>query len=249
MPITIETVTMPSGATGALYTPHAEASPTLLLLAMAGADTLATEPYCRVGRLLYERGWNVASLDLPCHGADARSGEPRELEGWAARCASGEDFVAPFRERVNELVAYLVSAGMADPKRIAAAGTSRGGFMAFHAAAGNRAIRAAAAFAPVTDLIALREFTGQERNPVVKPLALVNATRLLSHCAGWIIIGDSDTRVDTRSAVTFAQALVDEHGASAIKSADMVRVVPIPGHNSIPEWHDEAAQWLVDAIL
>ena len=53
-------------------------APTLLLFAMAGADTLSTEPYCRVGRLLHEQGWNVVSLDLPCHGDDRAVGEPEE---------------------------------------------------------------------------------------------------------------------------------------------------------------------------
>ncbi len=45
-----------------------------LLLAMADLDTLTTEPYCRVGRLLHAQGWNVVSMDLPCHGGDRRPG-------------------------------------------------------------------------------------------------------------------------------------------------------------------------------
>jgi len=34
-------------------------APTLLLFAMNGEDTLTTEPYCRVGRLLHTQGWNI----------------------------------------------------------------------------------------------------------------------------------------------------------------------------------------------
>ena len=82
----------PSGMAYAMLPPHAgKPAPTLLLFAMAGADTLCTEPYCWVGRLLHAQGWTVVSLDLPCHGDDRRAGEPAELAGWAARAANGED--------------------------------------------------------------------------------------------------------------------------------------------------------------
>lgn len=209
-------------------------APTLLLFAWSGADTLTKEPYRRVGSVLYERGWSVVSLDLPCHGGDRRAGEPAELAGWAARAAAGEDFVAPFRQRVNAVVNYLVTAGIADPSRIAAAGTSRGGYMAFHAAAGNPLIRAVAAFAPVTDISVLTEFAGQETNPVVQRLALLNVAAVLADRPAWITIGNADTRVSTDKAVAFAGAL------KRVK----LRVVGTPGHNSPPEWYDEAAEWL-----
>jgi len=209
-------------------------APTLLLFAMAGADTLTTEPYCRVGRLLHAQGWNVVSLDLPCHGADRRAGEPPELAGWAARLKAGEDIVAAFQTRVNDVVEHLVATGIANPARLAAAGTSRGGFMAFHAAAANLRIRAVAAFAPVTDLPALSEFAGQERNPLVGRLTLANTVEALADRAVWITIGDADTRVGTDKVVAFARAV----------PRVTLRVVAAPGHASLPEWHDEAAEWI-----
>jgi dienelactone hydrolase len=241
--------TTPSGAACALLPPRAgEPAPTLLLFATAGADTLASEPYSRVGRLLHARGWNVASLDLPCHGADCRAGEPAELAGWAARAAAGEDIVAPFRARVNDVVGHLVAAGIADPARIAAAGTSRGGFMAFHAAAGNPRIRAVAAFAPVTDVLALTEFAGQAGNPLARRLALANAADALAGRPAWITIGNADARVDTDQAIAFARALVAASQARALAPDVTLRVLPVPGHTSIPRWHDEAADWLVQTV-
>ncbi len=225
----------PSGATFWMLSRHSGGpAPTLLLFALSGADTLTKEPYCRAGRLLHARGWNVVSLDLPCHGADRRTGEPPELAGWAARVNAGEVIVAAFQKRVNDVVEHLIATGMADPVRIAAAGTSRGGFMAFHAAAGNPCIRAVAAFSPVTDLLALTEFAGQEQNPLVKRLALVNAAEALAGRDAWITIGDADARVGTDKAVAFAGAL----------PRVTLRVVAAPGHASLPEWHDEAAEWI-----
>jgi dienelactone hydrolase len=214
---------------------------------MAGVDTLTTEPYCRVGRMLYAQGWNAVSLDLPCHGADRRVGEPPELAGWAARTAAGEDIVSVFQNRANGVVEHLVATGIADPARIAAAGTSRGGFMAFQAAADNPRIRAVAAFAPVTDLRALSEFAGQEDSPLVRRSALVNAAASLAERAAWITIGHADTRVGTDRAAAFAEALNAAAAARGLTPCVILHVLPIPGHSSYPEWHDEAAAWLRSA--
>ncbi len=234
-----------SGTAYTMLPPHAAASaPVLLLFVMAGADTLTTEPYCRVGRLLHAKGWNVVSLDLPCHGDDQRAGEPPELQGWATRIEGGEDIVAAFQMRVNDVVEHLVAMGVADPTRIAAAGTSRGGFLAFHAAAGNVRISAVAAFAPVTDLLALSEFAGQEQNPLAQRLSLANAAGTLAGRAAWIAIGNADTRVGTDKAVAFAEAMKSAAVARGAPSRVTLRVLPTPGHISFPQWHDEAAEWL-----
>ena len=235
----IETLRTPSGTALAMLPAQTGGpAPTLLLFALAGTDTLNTEPYGRVGRLLHARGWNVASLDLPCHGADRRPGEPPELAGWATRLKAGEDIVAAFQTRVNDVVEHLVATGIANPARLAAAGTSRGGFMAFHAAAANLRIRAVAAFSPVTDLLALSEFAGQEQSPLVKRLGLINATDELADRDAWITIGDADERVGTAKAVAFANALPHV----------TLRVLPAAGHSSLPEWHDEAAEWFLQSV-
>jgi len=221
----------------------------LLLFALAGADTLTTEPYCRVGRLLHGRRWNVASLDLPCHGADRRAGEPAErigweLDAWAARIATGENIVADFRQRVSDVVTHLIQEKLADPGRIAAAGISRGGFMAFHAAAGDPRIRAVAAFAPVTDLLALSEFAGQAADPLVRGLALANIAAALADRAIWISIGNHDERVNSQKAAAFALAAADASAARGLDANITLHLLPTPGHTTQPEWHDDAAGWL-----
>lgn len=238
-------LTTSSGTAFSLLPPHAgAAAPTLLLFAWSGSRTLEDKPYCRVGRLLHARGWNVASLDLPCHGGDRRPGEPEELDGWAARCAAGENIVAGFQRRVSDVLQHLIGAGVADSARLATAGTSRGGFMAFQAAAGNPRIRAVAGFAPVTDLLALRELAGQEDSLLVRGLALHQAVPALAGRAAWITIGNADERVGTGRAVAFARALtLAAHGRGPADTV-VLRVLPVPGHASLPEWHDEAAEWL-----
>lgn len=226
----------------------AQPAPTLLLFAWSGVNTLALDPYRRIGQLLYARGWNVVSLDLPCHGDDRRPGEPEELAGWAARARQGEDFVAPFQRRVNELIAHLIDIGRADPARIVAAGTSRGGFMAFQAAMANSVIRAVAAFGPVTDLRALTEFAGQADNPLIQRLALERGALKLAGRAVWMAIGQTDERVDTRKAVAFAQALTEANQTQDRAGAITLRLMDTPGHASLPEWHDEAAEWVLRTV-
>lgn len=234
-----------SGVAFAMLPPHPRQPnppPALLLLASAAADTLGTEPYSLVGRHLHTQGWNVFSLDLPCHGADQRPDEPAGLAGWAARSARGEDLVAAFRQQVDAVVAHLVAAGLAG--RFAAAGTSRGGFLAFHAAAGNPRLQAVAGFAPVTDLLALSEFAGQETNPLVHRLALGQALGPLADRAAWITIGNADARVDSARAVAFAQGLVQAALAGSLPPRVTLQLLPTPGHASYPEWHQQAAAWL-----
>ena len=232
-----------------LTTPGKQPAPTLLLFWSTAPDTLTTEPYCLVGRLLHAHGWNVVSLNMPCHGADRRVGEPEELSGWAARIGQDENIVASFRKQVNDVVAHLVAAGIADPDHIAAAGTSRGGFMAFHAAVGNPPIRAVAGFAPVTDLIALSEFAGQENNPLIRRLALAQSVEKLADRAAWIFIGNADERVDTGKAEAFAHALAAAGNADTLEGRITFRLLPVPGHVSFPEWHNEAAAWLQQHIV
>lgn len=221
----------------------ARPAPLLILLTMDGKNTLIQDPYRRVGLLLHGLGWNVASLDLPCHGADRRPGEPPEIQGWAARSKAGEDWLGPFVERVRSVVSHLTQTGIADPAQMAAAGTSRGGFLAFQAAARIPALRAVAAFAPVTELPALREFGPLADSPLVQDMSLIRQAGALAGRPVWIRIGHDDDRVGTDRSVAFAAAL--EHAAKerGLAPAVTLQVLPFPGHRSFPEWHDDAAVW------
>ena len=156
-------------------------APTLFVFATAIEGTLGSDDFVKVGRILGKDGYLCVSLDIPCHGQDAKPGEAvNALSCWRSRLEKGNDLVPGFVAKASAVLDYLIQEGYTDPHQVAACGTSRGGFIALHFAAAEPRVKSVAAFAPVTDLLALSEFAGmgdRDDNPAfrkVKSLALVN---------------------------------------------------------------------------
>ena len=214
--------------------------PTLIVLASTVEDTLS-DPYFRQcgNQLAGESGWLCVSIDLPCHGSRRRDGEPGGLTGWSSRVENGEDFVKAFNRRLSRVLDYLILHGYSDPKRLAACGTSRGGFLAVHFAAADKRVGCVAAFAPVTDLAKLREFKGIEDNALTQKLSLANHAVRLDKRSVWIVIGDQDQRVSTDAAIGLARQL------TAAKCVVVLHVMPEPrGHTTPKGAPAMAARWI-----
>lgn len=220
----------------------------LLFIFQGNIDAAIETPlYTEVGRILAADGVLSVVLDAPAHGADAVPGEPPELSGWAHRIAQGKPFLGPFLQRASAALDHFIAIGWADPSRVAACGTSRGGFLAFHFAAHDPRIRAAAGIGPVTDLAALREFSSLTPPPPSAPLALATLAPRLAGRPVWLCIGNDDTRVSTAQAIAFAQAVVAANRALPSPPSpipvDLV-VQASPGHRSFPADHRRLALWL-----
>ena len=240
-----EARTTPAGTAFSILPAGTIPAPTLLVCATTADETLTHEMYGSSPRILHARGWNVVALDLPCHGADHREGERQQLEGWRDRVEKGENIVTDWQRRVNDVLDHLIASGAADPERIYAEGTSRGGYMACQTAAANPKIRAVAAYAPVTELPALREFEGLDADPFTRQLDLQNSAAALCNRPLWIIIGNADDRVGTDRAIAFARRV-----AAAAQQQDRapdvtLQVIPVPGHGSRLEWHEAAVAWFL----
>jgi pimeloyl-ACP methyl ester carboxylesterase len=219
-------------------------APTVLLFAMSAVQSLTIDSFNRTGTLLHALGWNVVSLDMPCHGDDIRPGEPPETLGWVKRIGSGENIITPFKKKVNDVIDHLIRRNVIDPKRLAATGTSRGGFMAFHAAAGNPAIRAVAALAPVTDYRQVSEFADHIDNPLVHEMILDHSVESLADRWLWITVGNNDDRVGSTSVVNFVNLLTAENLRRRVRAGVTLHLLPTPGHASFAAWHDDAADWI-----
>ncbi|MCC6490874.1 MAG: prolyl oligopeptidase family serine peptidase [Candidatus Hydrogenedentes bacterium] len=243
---TLEVSTTPAGTSFAILPAAKRPAPTLLVCATTAEETLTHEMYGSSPRILHGKGWNVVALDLPCHGADHREGERQQLEGWRDRVENGENIVTDWQRRVNDVLDHLIASGVADPERIYAEGTSRGGYMACQAAAANPKIRAVAAYAPVTELPALREFEGLDADPLTRQLDLQNSAAALCNRPLWIIIGNADDRVGTDRAVAFSRRLAAAAQEQGLTPDVTLQVVPVPGHGSRIEWHDAAIAWMLE---
>jgi dienelactone hydrolase len=245
---TTELHTLSDGKRCLLIGLRAGPSQPLLFIFQGSLDTALTEPlYTEVGQILAADGVLSVVLDAPAHGADAVPGEPTELNGWAQRLAAGKPLLAPFLSQASAVIDDFIARGWADPQRIAACGTSRGGFLAFHFAAHDRRIRAAAGIAPVTDLAALREFSSLNPPPDASGLALAKLAPELAGRPIWLCIGNDDSRVDTERAIGFARAVVAANRALAHPPSPIpvdLLVQSTPGHRSSAADHRRLSEWL-----
>ncbi len=224
-------------------------APTLLIFSATIDESLGNPYFRQGGNLLAEEGFLCVSMDLPGHGADQREGEPGGLAAWRFRSDQGEDFITPFTAQVKQVLDYLVAEGYTDPDRIAACGTSRGGFMAVQTAAVEARIRATAAYAPVTNLMALREFTGATNTDFVAGLSLLSRAEMLAGRSLWLIIGDRDERVSTDDCIAFGRR-VTKVSLAQEKIADVTLIVqPEPkGHTTPAGAPEKSAAWIKEKI-
>jgi len=242
----IRQATTPDGVKYGIWgEPKDEPAPTLIMLAGTIQSTLENPYFRQSGNELAPLGYLVVSLDIPCHGELAPAGKPSGLGGWSTRVGNDDDFVAESNQRMSSMVDDLIKTGVTDPKRIAAGGTSRGGYLALQFAAHDPRVKCVAAFAPVTDLAALSEFSERKEHPLTIKLNLTQQAEKLAGRPVWVVIGDRDARVDTDSVVEFARRL----GAVAVErdvaSQVDLHVISEPRGHTTPKGSSRfAADWI-----
>lgn len=246
---TVQHVSTASGVRfGVLGQMRQAPSPTLFIFATNFETSLADPNYARVGHILAQEGYLCVSLDLPSHGEDLRANEPQGLQGWQVRLDNLEDFLPGFLAKVSDVLDHLIRAGFTDPARIAVCGTSRGGFIALHAAAKDSRIQCVAAFAPVTNLAVLKQFQGASENPLVKNYAVTTKAEALASNAVWIMIGNDDTRVNTDDAIALARGIVKAGSARKKTAQIQLHLMPSEGHRTPPTAHEDAARWILSIL-
>ena len=222
-----------------------EAAPTLFMLAGTIDGTLGSAYFRQCGNELGELGYLVVSIDIPCHGTQTGEGQSVGLSGWSHRVGNGEDIVEESNARLSAVLDDLIKTGLADPDRIAVAGTSRGGFLAIHFAAHDTRVKCAAGFAAVTDLAALSEFRERQENELVKKLSLINQAEKLVGRPVWIITGDRDERVGTHHAIELAARLSAVAKERDIPSNVELHVMSEPRGHTTPRGASKlAADWI-----
>jgi dienelactone hydrolase len=223
-------------------------SPTLILLSGLIPDSFTKANFLRAGEILGPKGYLCVSIELPCHGSQAKKGFSN-LVGWGKRAADGDDFVAEFNARMKKVIDHLIEQKMTDPDKIVATGTSRGGYLAVRYAAFDKRVKCAVAYAPVTDLRKIKEFE------VAKDVASVDAMNLEAHIPELvgkpvlIFIGDRDDRVDTDSVIAFARKLSAAAQKADVPSHTEIHVLSEPRGHSVPPGVEKfAAEWILKAL-
>jgi esterase FrsA len=233
----------------------ARRAPLVFVIGGVRKSSLEGEGSNVVGSVLAQHGFVQASIDIPCHGEDSRPGEPKEMRGWRARLEKGEPLFDAFHRQVASVIDYLVRRGTVDPARIGVCGVSRGGFVALHLGAAEPRMKYVVGFAPVTDLLALKEFQGTSHPTAARAMDVTTLADKLLDRPIWISIGDNDQRVDSRHAIDFALHMMKisvrhRQPMTHFWSGDDIRLTVTPseganGHSSYRGAHEDAAVWIL----
>ena len=226
-----------------------EPAATIFVMASDIPSTLQQGDYNRVGRLLRKAGVLAVAIDLPGHGQQIFAGDPPGLVNWAAQLRRDHNPVGSFTRQASAVLDYLVTEKYTDPARVAVAGTSRGGFMAFHFAAAEPRVRCVAAFAPVTELSVLKEFRGLEQHDLTARLALYRVSDSLASRPLWLCIGNHDERVGTDQAIAFTRQVVRSAIDQKLPPQIEIHVMTSVGHTIHATAHDEAAAWIASQLM
>jgi len=219
-------------------------APTLLHFATHAENTLTVQSP-RIAQLMAEHGYLSVSLDLPNHGEhEAAKGHKDGLVGWRERIKAGDNFLPTFIASVSDVIDHLVQEGYSDPGQMTVVGTSRGGFLAMHAAVADPRLHRVIAFSPVTDLRALEEFEGMEGNALAIQIKAVHLADRLVDRKVWVCIGNQDHRVSTHDTMATTQAIADLAAAQDQVGQVWLHVIPSYGHNVPRPAYDMAKDWL-----
>lgn len=217
--------------------------PALFYFALSGQDSLELAPYNQPVDFLQTSQVRVFSLTIPGHGPGLNNNDA--LKHWAASYARGEDPIADFIDLAIENIEFLVQSGFINPNKMAAAGLSRGAFIATHLAAKEKRIAYLLGFAPLTKLEMASEF---EKTPDAARKNLDHLIPLLLHKKIRFYIGNLDTRVHTEECFAFIHALAESANKQRMRSLNFeLNVVPSighKGHGTSPETFQNGINWL-----
>jgi len=237
--------------------------PAVVYFALTAGQSLGLDPFNgltrevvgdRIGGEGDSAGVRVFSMTLPFHG----SMEQNEIafRNWVMSYENGSDLVSEYCDRALLGIQELIRRGWIDPKRLGIAGLSRGALIASLIAAREQNVKAVLGFAPVTSLLALREFQqveNREGRDQLARLDLLHHSRDLASRSVRFYMGNRDARVGTRNAFNFIEQLAEDGFSQGHRSPRaellMYPSVGMDGHGTPPKVFRDGARWLLGQIL
>ena len=218
------------------------ALPTVFYFALTGEESLSLQPFAQVPLFLSSKNFRVFSLTLPYH--KEKLSHMKSMEKWAEALSEGTDFISPFIEDCLDAIDFVIKEGFTDPKRLATAGISRGGYIASLLGAKESRVSFILGFAPVTDLTTLQRFDFMKNDPY----SIVAIKDQLVSKQIKYYIGNRDERVGTERCFESLLSVIDAAAKTGIRSP-RIELVMYPsigykGHGTPDKAFIDGATWL-----
>ena len=221
--------------------------PSLFYFSLSGPDSLGLDPFNQPVQFSLGRMIRIFSLTLPAHENDLPP--TQALKVWAEDYAKGADPLGEFLNQCALAVDFAIREKFGDPEKLAVAGLSRGGLLAFHLAAQDERFKSILAFAPITRLSKMKEFVSLKPNPFFEA---ENLAESLCDRSVRLYIGNQDVRVGTRFCFDFAMALTDCAKQKKIRSPQIecfiTPSIGIDGHGTSPEVFRQGTDWIASCL-
>lgn len=224
--------------------------PAVFYFSLSAEDSLGLDPFNQPVSFLSAYPLRVFSMNIPGHGPNLPP--TKALEVWAGEISSGRDVIGEFTDQISDAVDELHRQRIIFPNQVGAAGLSRGGFIALHAAAKIPDFQFILGFAPLTQLSYAKEFHAIPEHPLVKGL---NLELIIPQLIGKKIrfyIGNRDHLVGTALCFNFAQALTEVSFEHKIRSPQVEMIISPSighkGHGTSTQIFHQGAKWMLDQL-
>jgi predicted esterase len=217
--------------------------PALFYFSISGEESLTLDPFNQPVAFLANENLRVFSFTLPYH--DDGFDKSKAVDLWVEEIENGCDIISSFVQRVVDSINYLIEKQYVDTQSIAAAGLSRGAFIASHVAALHPSINTVLGFAPMTQF--------RSNSPLAESLALKHFTEQLTGKSIRFYIGNRDMMVGTAKCFDFVEKLANQAYHQRIRPPQVeMFIVPsigFKGHATAPETFFDGARWLKKMLL
>lgn len=255
MPESLPLHEIPSRTSLSIYTTgpslDSGALPSLFYFALSGRESLLLDPFNQPTAFLGDAAIRRFSFTLPFHGGELTNS--RAVERWGEELLRGRDVLTPFLYEAIATIDQLIEEGYVDSRKIAAAGLSRGGFIATHLAAKDPRIGTILGFAPMTEVGRMHEWRSEEEAAFAKSFDLVNSAGALVGRALRYYIGNRDIRVGTAACFQFIERVAEESYRSGIRSPPVELIITPSvghkGHGTLPHTFRAGADWIKERLL
>jgi dienelactone hydrolase len=221
--------------------------PSFFYFSLSGPDSLSLDPFNQPVQFLHGKMIRVFSMTLPFHENNLPASQA--IPSWAHDFAQNKDPIDHFLTSFDTALDFAIQERFINPDKIAVGGLSRGGFVALHAAAKQERLQYVLAFAPITKLSKLKEFSSLSNNPLIDAYDIERIGSKLGSRNIRFHIGNRDTLVDTRSCFDAAMKIV-EHSEKRSPSVSFHLHPSIghKGHGTPPEIFLAGADWIASCL-